>query len=170
MKKSGCYHVSIGLESANLTILKNVRKGITPDMIERAVRKLKKVGIDFMLYSLIGLPGETKETIEETRKFIYNLGCPATFGIAVPNPGTEFYDWIVSNGYLRTNDYSKFDTGKPPVYDYPSISSEEMYEESKKGYRMFLTPKYVIRSIFGIRSFRQLKSLVKTGIKIIRGG
>jgi len=168
MKKAGCYHLAIGLESANEQVLKNVRKGITPEQIERLVKKLKEVGIDFSLYSLIGLPGETKETIEETREFVRKLGCVSTFGIVVPNPGTEFYDWICKRGYLRTCDYSKYDSDLPPVFEYPNLSAEEMYEASRKGYRMFLSPRYVMKRLLKVRSLRELKILVRTGVKFLK--
>ena len=114
------------------------------------------------------MPGETRETIEETREFVRRLGCVSTFGIVVPNPGTEFYEWVVENGYLTTCDYSRYDTDQPPVFEYPNLSAEEMYEASKEGYRMFLSPKYVIKALIRVRSFRELKALVKTGMKFLK--
>ena len=167
MKKAGCYHLSIGLESADQRILNNVKKGITPEMVKKVVKKLDSVGIDYSVYSLIGLPGETEETIIKTFKFVSSLGCAGTFGIAVPNPGTEFYEWIVRKGYLKTEDYSKFDTDMQPVYDYPEISSERMFELRNKLCRKhFFSIGFVMKCLRQVRNFEQLKRFMKTSVKI----
>jgi len=163
MKKSGCYHLSIGLESANQRILNNVKKGITSEMVKKVVKKLDSIGINYSVYSLIGLPGETEETIIETFKFVNSLGCAGTFGIAVPNPGTEFYEWVVKKGYLKSEDYSKYDTDLPPVYDYPEISSERMFELKNKLFKkQFFNINLLVKYLKQVSNLKQLKRLIRT--------
>lgn len=166
MKRAGCYHLEIGLESADLNILKNIKKGITPKMVEKAAKYLKEMGIDFSLYSLCGLPGETKETLEKTREFVKSLNCPSTFGIAVPNPGTEFYYYCLNNNYLKNATYDNYDTTKPPVFDYPNLSSEEIYKECKKSYKSLAFSPLAFKLL--CKNPKKILSYIKTGIKVIR--
>ena len=154
MKKAGCRQLRLGLESANLQILKNIKKGITPDLVRRTCAMVKEAGMEVMLFTLLGLPGETKETIKETVEFVKSLNVDyVTMGIAQPRPGTPFNDYLVQNGYLRTRDWSQYDPTMKPVYDYPNLSSEEIFQAHFAGLRSFyLRPSYIIKRALKIRS------------------
>ena len=129
MKKAGCHQIGIGLESANLEILKNVKKGVTPDQVRRTSAMIKKEGMKLALFLLLGLPGETKKTMAETIKFAKSINVDyVTLGIAQPYPGTPFYDYLVKNNYLKTRDWSKYDPMQPPVYDYPNLSNPKIFQ------------------------------------------
>lgn len=95
MKAAGCTAVSFGIESANPEILKTIRKGITLDQVEDAVRLCRRAGITPYASFILGLPGETPETIKETMKFgekLKNLGLAFGFHLLAPFPGTEIRD------------------------------------------------------------------------------
>lgn len=158
MKKAGCHQLRLGLESANLQILKNVKKGITPEQVRTAAAMIKKAGIDVLLFTIIGLPGETKETIAETIEFVKSIDVDyVTMGVAQPRPGTPFDDYLVKNGYLKTRDWSQYDPTKPPVYDYPGLTSEEIFEAHNQALREFyLRPSYIIKRAFKIRTFSDI--------------
>ncbi|MDD5066954.1 MAG: radical SAM protein, partial [bacterium] len=92
MKKAGCREMAIGIESGSEKILKSIRKGITLDDIRQAAKLLHKHRILFYGMAIIGLPGETRETIEETIRFIREVDPFYTqFCFATPFPNTGIY-------------------------------------------------------------------------------
>ncbi|MDO8559303.1 MAG: radical SAM protein, partial [bacterium] len=159
MKKAGCHTIRLGLESADPQILKNTGKGTTPDEVKRVAENIKKAGMEVLLHTIFGLPGETKETMEETVKFIKSLDVDyVTLGIAQPYPGTPFWNYLVQNNYLKTRDWSKYDSVEPPVYEYPNLSSEEIFKAHYRGLREFyLRPSYIIKRFLKIRSIYDIK-------------
>ena len=91
MKEAGCHMINIGGESGDLEILKRVRKNITPEMVEEAVSAAKKVGINTAVFFMLGLPGETKETMKKTIAFAKRIDPDiVTFNIATPHTGTPY--------------------------------------------------------------------------------
>ncbi len=160
MKKAGCHQLRLGLESANLQILKNIKKGITPDQVRNTAAMIKKAGMEIMLFTIFGLPGETKETIAETIKFVNSMDVDyATMGVAQPRPGTAFYDYLVQNNYLKTRDWSQYEPTAKPVYEYPNLSSEEILRAHYEGLRSFyLRPSYIVKRLLKIRSISDIKN------------
>jgi radical SAM superfamily enzyme YgiQ (UPF0313 family) len=154
MKRAGCHTVNIGAESADITILKNIKKNITPEMVEKAVQTARKAGLNALVYFMLGLPGETKESIKKTVKFARKIGPEIiTLGIATPHPGTKFYEFLERKGYLLTDDWSKYDPIKAPVYNYPELTSREIEEARNKGYRSFyLRPSYIWKRFLSQRT------------------
>jgi len=131
-------------------------KGTTPDQVCKAIAMVKSVGMEVLLFFILGLPGETKETMAETIKFTKSVDADyITLGIAQPFLGTPFYDYLVENKYLKTKDWSKYDPMKCLVYDYPHLSGEEIFQAHYYGLRSFyLRPSYILKRILKIRSFR----------------
>jgi len=170
MRKAGCHSIRMGIESANPQILKNIKKGTTPERVRQTTKMIKKAGIDVLLFTIFGLPGETKETIKETIDFAKSLDVDyATFGIAQPYPGTPFYKYLKENNYLKTKDWSKYDPTKAPVYQYPNLSSEEILEAHYKALRSFyLRPSYIIKRILKIRSLYDIKNNFKHFIEFLQ--
>ena len=170
MKKAGCHAVSIGGESGDPTILNNVKKNVTTEMIESAVKRTRKAGISPMVYFMIGLPGETKETTQRTIDFAKKLNPDiTTFGVATPHPGTEFYEYVKERGFLEDYDWSHYDPNKKPVFSYPGFSGDEIYEAMRHGYQSFyLRPAYILRRMASMRTpldirnnFRNLVGFLK---------
>ncbi|MBI4698242.1 MAG: radical SAM protein, partial [Nitrospirae bacterium] len=153
MKEAGCHTVNIGAESADLEVLKNIKKNITPDMVEQAVLTARKAGLNALVYFMIGLPGETKASIKKTISFAKKIGPELiTLGIATPHPGTKFYEHLDRGGYLITRKWSEYDPIKKPVYNYPGLSGKEIEEARDRGYRSFyLRPSYILKRLFAQR-------------------
>jgi radical SAM superfamily enzyme YgiQ (UPF0313 family) len=93
MKQAGCTDIFFGVESGSQKILDLLGKGITVEKIENAFRLAKKVGIKTQMYLIIGIPGETHEDIEMTKRLIAKLE-PSSIDISslTPIPGTEIYE------------------------------------------------------------------------------
>ncbi len=119
MKAAGCTAVSFGIESANPAILNTIRKGITVQQIRNAVRICRRVGISPYASFILGLPGETPETIKETTDFAANLqqeGLAYGFHILAPFPGTEVREQSDRLGIrILTDDWSRYDANRAVI-------------------------------------------------------
>lgn len=162
MKKAGCWMIAYGIESGSQDILDKCRKDQTIQQIIKSINLTNKYGIKIYGYFIIGLPGETKETIKETIKFAKKL--PITFAIfhvASPYPGTDLYNDAKENNWLNlSEDLEKVDQGGNSPVNYPDLSAEDVMNGIKKAYLSFyLRPIAVFRILKGIRSFSGLKHL-----------
>ncbi len=111
MAEAGVEHVFFGVESANDVIRETVAKGISKDEVRRAVALAKKYHIDTTLAFIIGLPGETEATVEESIQFVKELQpWEAGFSIAKPFPGSRLRQWAVDSGCLMNANYEALAT------------------------------------------------------------
>jgi len=137
MGKAGCRLISWGIESGNEAILKHARKGADPAKAQRALRWAKNAGIMNWGYFIIGLPGETEETIRETIDFAKKLPLDiALFHVAAPYPGTPFFFEVVKNKWFRPGTrWEQVDMDKGTVLDYPDLSAERLLYWQKRAFR-----------------------------------
>lgn len=137
MGKAGCRLISWGIESGNEQILKHARKGAYPDKAERALRWAKQAGIMNWGYFIIGLPGETEDTIKETIAFAKKLPLDiALFHVAAPYPGTPFFFEVVENKWFRPGTrWEQVDMDKGTVLDYPNLPAEKLLYWQKRAFR-----------------------------------
>ncbi len=137
MGQAGCRLISWGIESANEQILKHAHKGASPAKAERALQWAKKAGIMNWGYFIIGLPGETNETIRETIDFAKKLPLDiALFHVAAPYPGTPFFFEVVENKWFRPGTrWEQVDMDKGTILDYPNLSAEQLLYWQKRAFR-----------------------------------
>ena len=137
MGKAGCRLISWGIESGNEAILKHAKKGADPAKAERALRWAKQAGIMNWGYFIIGLPGETEETIRQTIDFAKKLPLDiALFHVAAPYPGTPFFFEVVKNKWFRPGTrWEQVDMDKGTVLDYPNMPAERLLYWQKKAFR-----------------------------------
>ncbi len=126
MKKAGFSYVSFGVESGDPEVLARSGKAITLDQVEKAVKIVKEAGIDHRLFFILGLPGETRQTVRRTINFAVKLN-PSKLSVAliVPYPGTDIYQWALEgkNGYrLLSKDFRQFDKYLGASLELDSIS------------------------------------------------
>ena len=130
MKAAGCTAVSFGIESANPAILNTIKKGITVEQIRNAVRMCRRAGIRAYASFILGLPGETPQTIKETLDFAANLqqdGLAYGFHILAPFPGTEIRAKADRLGIrILTDEWSKYDANRAVVET--ASASQKMLE------------------------------------------
>jgi anaerobic magnesium-protoporphyrin IX monomethyl ester cyclase len=130
MKKANCRLLIAGYESGSNDILKKIRKGATVEQAKRFAKDAKKAGLLVHGDVIIGLPGETKETIDLTKELIKETR-PEILQVSVasPFPGTEFYKWAKNEGYLITedpNEYLDENGHQKSVISYPWLSAEDI--------------------------------------------
>ncbi len=180
MKAANCMMIDVGYESGSDTILKNVKKGITVAQIRSFVKEAKKAKLSVHGNWIIGLPGETKETIKETRKLINEIKADAiTVAVVTPFPGTEMYAWAKENGYLTTDDPNEYldERGhQKAIVSYPELTSTEIKDTVDRILKSYyLSPSYVLialRRVFNRNGFNEMKVLwrsAKAFIKYIAG-
>ncbi len=126
MKAAGCTMICFGIESGVQEILDAIKKKTTLEKIDRAVSLCKEAGIEPMASYIMGLPGETQETVRQTMEFARNLCENYGFHILAPFPGTEVRD--KSNQYginILTSDWDKYDANQS-VCESKSLSHAEV--------------------------------------------
>jgi anaerobic magnesium-protoporphyrin IX monomethyl ester cyclase len=112
MKAAGCTAVSFGVESANRAILKTTKKRITPEQVVEAVRMCARTGVTPFASFILGLPGETPKTIQETMEFgrqLKELGLLYGFHLLAPFPGTDVRERSAAYGIrILTDDWTQY--------------------------------------------------------------
>ena len=137
MARAGNWMIAWGIESANEEILKHAHKGAYRDKVVRSLKWAREAGIKNWGYFIIGLPGETEETIQETIAYAKQLPLDiALFHVAAPYPGTPFFFEVVKNGWFRPGTrWEQVDMDKGTVLDYPGLSAERLLYWQKRAFR-----------------------------------
>jgi radical SAM superfamily enzyme YgiQ (UPF0313 family) len=168
MGKSGCWMISWGIESANEEILRRARKGISLEKVERALRWSKAAGIKNWGYFIIGLPGETEETIQQTIDFSKKLPLDlALFHIAAPYPGTPFFFEVLENGWFRPGTrWEEVDMDRSTVLDYPGLSAEQLELAAQRAFKEWaMRPGPVWTFLKSVNGLATLKSALSIGLQ-----
>ena len=128
MKKSGCYNVSIGVESANNEVLEKMNKHNTKEKIYAGIQILRKADIDVMGQFMIGNPGDTLETVKESIEFAKTSNLTgAEFYTALPYKDSLLYEYVQSNGKMLTNQesYTFHNINPRIIYETPEFSYDQ---------------------------------------------
>lgn len=148
MAASGCKVITFGVETLDENILKNIKKNTTLEQVENAIKLCKKYKIKSQVHMIFGLPGETKKTIKQTLKKLLKINPDyAQFYIALPFPGTEFYEYAKTNNILLTTDYSKYEINQA-IISYPHLTDKDLKNAMKRAYRKFyFRPTYLVKKL-----------------------
>ncbi len=174
MKDAGCERIHYGVEAGSPEVIKTLRKGITIEQVRRAFRETKDAGISILAYFMIGSPGETRAQMEESLRLAGELS-PDYLHLAIttPFPETDLYRMGFERGVLKDDYWREFaKTPKagftPKVWD-EYLDREELVELLHRGYKDFyLRPGYIWKGIKGLKSFSELKSKARAGIKLFK--
>lgn len=151
MRKAGCSRILYGCESASQEILDKMRKNGKVQDIENATRWTKDAGIDVHNCFILGFPWDTKETVEKTIRYAYELNAEfCQFGIATPLPGTRLMELVEKDGSLVSGeDWSQHDGFSKAAVSYEKnggggLSRSAIEEYATSAYRQYyLRPQYV---------------------------
>jgi radical SAM superfamily enzyme YgiQ (UPF0313 family) len=167
MKKAGCYHISVGIESANPNILKKMKKNISLELVEEKIAIAKKVGIKVTGFFILGFPGETEDDIKRTIKYARKIPIDKVlFSNFWPSPGTEIYEELEKKGKITKDKVGTH-------YFKATFPPEGMSSGQLKKYQLFglasfyLRPKIVLSVIEEISSLNQFKNLLRKLFSLI---
>ena len=127
LKQSGCVALKFGIETANPEMLKTIGKPPYLSKLKELIQNCKKLKITPHGSVMLGLPGETKESLEDTMDLTFSLGLHSCqLSIATPLPGTPFYEMALNNGWLVSKDWKAFEPLEHCVIEYPNCSKEDI--------------------------------------------
>ena len=165
MKKAGCWMINYGIESGVQDILIKCNKGenATVQAARDAVMMTKQAGIKVWGYFIIGLPGETHDTIKETSRFARSLPLDmVNFAVGAAYPGTEFYRQAVQNKWLQSYEWEDFDQNYSAIISYPELSSEEIMKGVRKCYlEWFCRPRGLWVFLKGMNSWDNIIMMLR---------
>lgn len=146
LSDAGLIRISLGLESADNRIRGIIKKEVPLESYVVANKLLNRYGIETINSVMLGLPGDTYDTINKTISFVRKAKAlkHATFGISIPYPGTEMYDMALKGEHglkLETQDFSRYQRYNSAVMTVNGISPEEMLKLQKRGLlKIYLVP------------------------------
>jgi anaerobic magnesium-protoporphyrin IX monomethyl ester cyclase len=151
MKRAGCIRVAFGVESGNQAILDSVvDKHLTLDQVRAAFKAARDVGMQTIGFFIVGMPGETEESMDDTIRFACELDpLVANFSIATPFPGTDLYEMVKKQGRIlaETWDDFVFFEGKAR-FEMPGLPADLVERKWREAYRRFyLRPRRIARTL-----------------------
>ena len=156
MKAAGCRLLLVGFESGSQKMLDNMQKQLSVDKMRVFIRMAHSAGLQVHGCFVLGLPGETEETMQETIDFaLSNSLNTVQFSGAVPFPGTRYFDYASRENLLRTRKWDNWlqDGEQAPVVDYPGLSKEIVERYVDRGLKKFyFRPSYMLRFLMATRS------------------
>lgn len=170
MAKAGFRFVLFGLESAQVETLRRINKCPKAKDIEDSMRLAHEAGLRPHVTCMIGYPWETaddaRRTIALTRS-LFDRGWIDTLQgtIVIPYPGTPLFRECRENGWLRTEDWDRYDM-REPIMKCP-VPDEELRKLVRGLYESFLTPRFIVRQLLSIRSWADLAFLGKAGLRVL---
>ncbi|HMF67841.1 MAG TPA: radical SAM protein, partial [Phyllobacterium sp.] len=149
MKEAGCRLLIVGYESGDQQILKNIKKGATLDMAERFTANTKKLGLVVHGDFIVGLPGESRESLRNTIDFAKKIDVETIqVSIAHPYPGTEFFDYVKKNDLITIDMMTDESGHQLPNIIYPGLNRGELVEWVEKFYgEYYFRPKAAWRVV-----------------------
>ena len=172
LRDNGLRLLLVGYESGNQKILHNIKKGMRIDVAKKFTKDCRDLGITIHGTFIIGLPGETKETIEETINFATEID-PHTLqvSLAAPYPGTFLFNQAVKNGWLDEAhaELVNEDGVQIAPLHYPHLTHTEMFDSVEEFYRRFYFRSGKIASIVSemVRSPQMMQRRLREGIEFL---
>jgi radical SAM superfamily enzyme YgiQ (UPF0313 family) len=174
MKDNGLRLLLVGYESGDDQILLNIKKGLNTAMAKRFSEDCRKLGIKVHGTFILGLPGETRETMEKTIEYAKEIN-PHTIqvSLAAPYPGTALYKEAVENGWLEENRAANLVSAagvQLAAIGYPHLSRAEIYHHLESFYKRFYFRPSKIWEIVRemLMSWEMMKRRLREGVEFFR--
>ncbi len=163
MKKAGCWQVAFGLESGDQGMLERMKKGTTLEQNREAVMAAKKAGLNVRAYFVLGIPGETHQSVRNTIDFAKSLPLDVvTFYTITLYPGSDLYENVKNEGKVLHQDFSHYnpliDVNTSILAYIPDGFTEQEFKElvSKAHKEFYFRIGYMARQVLSIRSWSDI--------------
>jgi len=168
-RRAGLHLVAFGFETGNARLLAEMRKGATLEKGRLAARWAHEAGITVMGYFLMGLPGETEQTLRETIEFACSLPIDyVKYNLVIPLPGTELFEmW---RDRIHTTRWSHYNFHRPAreLYEHPNLDWDTLESYVRAGYRRFyLRPGYMAKQFLRLLRERRLGIAARTALQVL---
>ena len=172
MRDNGLRLLLVGYESGNQQILINIKKGVRVERARQFTRDCRDLGITIHGTFIVGLPGETTETIQETIRFAKEINPHSLqVSIAAPYPGTALYQQAKENGWLPDDDATLIDEHgvQAATLSYPNLNRTEIYDSVETFYKQFYfrAGKIAEMSAEMLRSPQMMKRRLREGVEFV---
>lgn len=170
--KSGCYKLSIGVESGSQRVLDLMRKSITVEKITEEVHLLASVGMEITGHFIIGFPGEKMEDALASLKLARSLPLTyAGFSCFIPLPGSQIGDELLAKGDISMEEFQKTSFYSPNRSYTPYMTAKQVSNLKKRAYLTFYSqPKVIYHMARSIKSWNHLKNIIKRVYYILKEG
>jgi len=147
MREAGCRLLIVGYESGDQQILKNIKKGATVERAQQFTKDAHKLGLVIHGDFILGLPGETRETIQRTIAFAKELDVETIqVSVAHAYPGTELYEFATKNGFMVNGNMVDEGGHQLAHIQYPGLPAEEILHSVHRFYdEYYFRPRAVFR-------------------------
>ncbi len=161
LERAGVFQIGIGVESGDPKIQKLINKNLDLERVKKVAGWAREAGIKVNGFFMLGLPGETRESMQSTIDFALEMDPHiAQFHITIPFPGTALYDLIAAEGRFLVpteggflSDYFNTDV----LFEFGNLKKDDVSEYSKKAYRKFyIRPKKIFELITSPSSFTEM--------------
>jgi len=163
MKEAGCRLLIVGFESGDEQILRNIKKGATVEAARRFTENAHKLGLVIHGDFIVGLPGETRESLRKSIDFAKSLDVE-TIQVSIGHayPGTEFYDYAKKNDLFTIESMTDESGHQLPNIIYPGLNRGELVEWVERFYsEYYFRPKAAWRVVSKAIANRDIPRLYK---------
>jgi len=169
MRRAGCWVVAFGVESGSQELLDKMKKGARVEQARHAIEVCRRHGLRTHAFYVIGLPWESRTTLEETFRLARELDTDFfDFNIAYPLPGTEYYEIARAEGLLDEAEYAEAGYARAAARTY-HLSREELNRWRRRTLlRLYLRPGYIMRTLVRAGSPRRAARYVRAAIRRLR--
>lgn len=169
MKEAGCYMVSLGIESGNEQILKNMKKSTNLEKIRRAVKWCNQAGIETRGLFMFGNLGENKKSMEDSIRFAKSLDLDtATFHITIPFPNTDYWKIIKKEGEIYPKNYRDYIAYGNVIFQHGELDEKTLIDMQKRAYREFyFRPKIFIKTLRNMSDMKKIKIYLNAAIAFL---
>jgi radical SAM superfamily enzyme YgiQ (UPF0313 family) len=167
--RTGLFTIRVGVESGDPDVLSRTKKGITLDQVRATLKLAHSLGVRNHVSFMIGLPGETERSVDNTIRFIKSVPVDSVqFSVAIPFPGTSLFREVEQRGLLLSSEWPQFNGFDHVVARTDEMTIEAIHRAIDRARRsVYLSPRFILRRLSYIRDFRDLSALVHKALRLV---